>query len=323
MALVNDQPTARWGLGLGTGVAAACLLLPVLVPGGSGLLSPLLPLPVLFFLARRGRQLGGAIVRNAVLVALGVGALLGSLAELAVSFLFLPLGMLLYQAGQAGRSVSRTLFEGALLLAVLWLAMAGVFAAATGQNPYIRLLEVVDQELEAGYTAFTEAGELPPEMVAAMAQARDRLQVVLPRLLPAILAASLLVTVFANLVLGNWLLGRGQPAGAPWPPFTRWRLPEGLIWLLIAGGSLVILPHPELATVGHNLLVVTGVLYFLQGLAVAGFLLGRWRLPRPVKIVIYLVLLVEAYGMLLFAALGVIDVWADFRNRSRPDQPAF
>nr|MDA8165921.1 DUF2232 domain-containing protein [Desulfobacteraceae bacterium] len=72
---------------------------------------------------------------------------------------------------------------------------------------------------------------------------------------------------------------------------------------------------------GLNLLLGLGLLYFFQGLGVLAALLGRWSVPRPLRWAITILLLVQFYGMVMVAILGLADTWADFRNR--PPKPSY
>ena len=99
-----------------------------------------------------------------------------------------------------------------------------------------------------------------------------------------------------------------------WPPYSDWRLPDVAVWLVIASGTMLFLPVGDVRLYGLNGLMVCAVLYFFQGLAVLGTLFNRWRVPPVVRILIYVLTIMQMYGLLFLSVLGLVDVWADFKK---------
>ena len=74
---------------------------------------------------------------------------------------------------------------------------------------------------------------------------------------------------------------------------------------------------------GLSLLIVSGLLYFFQGLAVFVHFVDRWKIPVYLKVAIYGILILQSYGLLLLSILGIADVWIDFRKRqNKNNEPA-
>ncbi len=103
------------------------------------------------------------------------------------------------------------------------------------------------------------------------------------------------------------------------PEFIRWRLPAGLIWLLIASGFALLVPVAELGSVGRNLLAVLLPLYFLQGLAVVSNFLQRKAYPPILKGMIYVMVFILNPLPLIITGVGVFDLWIDFRRPRKKD----
>ncbi len=49
-------------------------------------------------------------------------------------------------------------------------------------------------------------------------------------------------------------------------------------------------------------------------------LLERWRTPTT-RVLLYLVFILQSYGMLMLAVLGLSDVWFNFRRPRDKAQP--
>ena len=138
------------------------------------------------------------------------------------------------------------------------------------------------------------------------------------RVQPAIEMATLLLTFVVAYRLSQGLalrLGLGLPAPLP---LSLWRPWEELIWVLIVALGLSLLGDGLLADLGLNLIVLMGMIYGVQGLAVLRFFAQRQRVPLLVELLFYIGLfLVAGLAFLLLAGLGLLDTWFDWR-RLRP-----
>lgn len=167
--------------------------------------------------------------------------------------------------------------------------------------------------MEVG-TTLKGNNRLEPEQALEVESAISRLRGILPRVMPGLLFTTLLNTIFLNMVVGQYFLRRKKPGLVTWPPFATWRLPEPLVALVIVAGFCLLVPTQIIKDIGINLLLVAGTLYFFQGLALLTSLLNRWSVPGVLRALIFLMLLVQAYGIALLAITGLIDVWADMRK---------
>ena len=105
--------------------------------------------------------------------------------------------------------------------------------------------------------------------------------------------------------------------GPPLAPLRSFRFNDQLIWGLVVGITLVVLPSfAELRGVGLNLLVFFGALYVVRGLGVISWMLAPRRWTRALIVAVGLL----AWQLLatMALALGVGDTWLDWRNRARP-----
>jgi len=104
------------------------------------------------------------------------------------------------------------------------------------------------------------------------------------------------------------------------PPLGRlrdFRFNDQLVWGLIVGITLVVLPTlSPLRAIGVNLLVFLGVLYLLRGLGVLSWFLA----PRRIALALLIVVAILSWPIIgLFSlGLGLGDTWLDLRRRVRP-----
>lgn len=116
--------------------------------------------------------------------------------------------------------------------------------------------------------------------------------------------------------------------GAPLAPIRQFRFNDQLVWGLIVGLTLLVLPTLSgFRAAGQNLLVFFGTLYAVRGLGVMAWFLPPNALSRGVTIGVVLLFVpvlqliaVLGFFILLVASfgLGLGDTWADWRSRARP-----
>ncbi len=100
----------------------------------------------------------------------------------------------------------------------------------------------------------------------------------------------------------------------------RWlefRLPDLFIWtsLFAALFSLVPVGIPVLQKMSLNIVIVSVVAYFFQGLAVTEFLTRTFRFGPFSKMILYILIVLQLAPAIVL--IGIIDYWADFRKRLR------
>jgi hypothetical protein len=115
--------------------------------------------------------------------------------------------------------------------------------------------------------------------------------------------------------------------GAPIRPLREFRFNDQLVWGLIVGLTIMLLPTlTALSGVGKNLLVFFGALYALRGLGVLSWFMKPGSLGVTVGVGLVLLLapfinIFVALGFMLLGgmalALGLGDTWADWRSRAR------
>jgi hypothetical protein len=119
-----------------------------------------------------------------------------------------------------------------------------------------------------------------------------------------------------------------QRIGTPLAPLREFRFNDQLVWGLIVG--LVILVLPGLPTtvrgIGANLVLFFGALYAVRGLGVLAWFMspGTFATALVAGAVLVFVPVVQVVAILGFMTLGVTalglgvgDTWADWRNRAR------
>jgi len=145
--------------------------------------------------------------------------------------------------------------------------------------------------------------------------ARVRLQA-LPHVLPTLLFVWTAVLVGAGRSLAARATGM-----LGWPGLTRgrlldWRLPDGVLWMFLAGLALLVSAWAQSAPTAWTLLLNSGLGYCVQGVAVVESLLLARGVPSSIIVLtmVFVFTIAMPVFVLTTAAVGLSDVWLDYRR---------
>lgn len=286
------------------------LTLPLLSVGMAWLFF-LSPLPLIYFPIAQGFDKGFKIIIHATLISTGIALLTGTIPVLLFSLSLLPAGFMIARSLNSQQPIYDAFSKGSIALGLTWI-LAGLLIGTINQvNIYQEVLKQIDAGLVGAYETYSKAPEIPLEAQVEFQAAFARIREVTPKIFPGVLATTTLSTIWLNIMLANWLLKKTGKAA--WGDLKQWRLPYPLVWVFIVAGILLFLPG-ALNTLGLNLMMIMVTLYFMQGFEVFNHLCLRWAIPNAIRVLIIFFLVIQAYGFILLALLGLADIWADFRK---------
>jgi uncharacterized protein YybS (DUF2232 family) len=140
------------------------------------------------------------------------------------------------------------------------------------------------------------------------------------QIFPSMVLILSIFTIWVNLLLGKNYLGR---AGIVYPGFiglARWKAPEKIIWIFIASGALFFIPQKDINFISLNIFLVVCFIYLLQGLAIVSFLFQSKKVPVFFLYLFYFLIAVQQILMIPIMAIGLFDIWVDFRKLFQKDQ---
>lgn len=205
-----------------------------------------------------------------------------------------------------------------MLLPLLLLA-----AALPWTISYPELVGGAERALREADTYVIEAGRrggFPADQLETLRrnveQAAALRQRWLPNLLPTVLFGWMAVLVMAGRGLSALIAGRLR-----WPEPSRarlneWRLPDGAIWMTIAGLALLAAALPGWSATAWTLLLVSALGFCVQGIAVVeSLLLARGIPPSIIALtLVFVFLMATPVFVLSTVSVGVSDVWLDYRR---------
>jgi hypothetical protein len=202
--------------------------------------------------------------------------------------------------------------------------VAGEFARRNAET-----MATLTTFIDAHQTEWQQFVTKAPRLEALPAETEKQLAL-LSRAGLAVFPALLALQSLAALALA-WAtyhrLGRAR-LGAPLGALKDFRFNDQLVWGLIVGLTIVLLPTlTALRGVGRNLLVFFGALYAVRGFGVLSWFMapGALGITLGVGFLMLLAPVLNAIAVLVFMMLGVAalalglgDTWADWRRRARP-----
>ncbi len=294
------------------GLIIAGFLVPVL---GQALIL-FTPVPLIVAYARDGRAEGLTALMSSTAIA---AVLLGW--HIAAIFFF---GFGLMAFGTAEGMLRRLRPEYiAILGGLLPIAAAGIvlayYLAHTGKNP----LAIIEIHLRDSVKELAKlySGMGLTEMASAVTSVSDTLIHFLVRLVPGITLATSLIQAACCFGLARAIVLR-RPGAVPTPlqpTLAAWHAPDAWVWGLIASLALTMVPNEAARLTGLNCAIVFSVVYLVQGIAIVEHVLRKARIQAVARSLIH-VLILALPTIVFVIALGVVDIWADFRKVRRAVQ---
>jgi uncharacterized protein YybS (DUF2232 family) len=279
------------------------------LPAAGFVLLPFVPQPVLFFGVKYGAALAMGVLCAALLV---LSLVSGGVLAAAYSVFAVMVGLLLFLLGRL-RSIE-LLVTG---IAVAMLSMgAGLLRSFYGSWGVMiqDFRDNLNENLAAAMRAHEKMG-FPQDSLTLLKEKAPEIVEQMLQLLPGLLYVSLCLIVLFNILM---LCRRFPDHRSRWlniETFREWKCPEPLVWGLIGCGFALFVPAGEaVQIVAVNLLLVIGVAYFIQGLAVVAYFFHKNNVPRFLRSATYILIVFQQIFTLLVAALGLFDLWGDFRR---------
>ncbi|MEI8355195.1 MAG: YybS family protein [Deltaproteobacteria bacterium] len=268
----------------------------------------LVPFPVLFYSLKNGRGVGIATV---ALVTVG---LLFLTPAAALFYLFqcgifaLLLAEFLSRGKGAVKSITYTLLIN--MLAVSGLALSyGFWQGVDVNGLVVKGIRAATNQTALFYQQNGLKGEDLEALRSILAQTAEFTAIAYPALLLILLGAVACLNLFLLKKASKRFL-----TPLVFDDFSRFKNPDQMIWVLIAAGFALMLNDVLVTKVALNILLVTLSLYFIQGLSITSYFFKKYPVPGFLKILFYLMLVIQPYLTVLVAAVGVIDLWCGFRT---------
>ncbi len=263
-----------------------------------------LPLPVLFYRLKLGRNSSVVIVAISFLVLL--------IMTQGLAFDILYFGSLLMTGFFLGECIERHLgIERTMILTGLGV-MGSAFAA------FVLYTIFQGQTMTAVVSDYlTRYFSLTAQLYTDMGIQQDQIEMLNSTFLiimPGMFAVSFMATMWMNILIIKKLLLRKGILLKSMENLNQYKAPEYLVWIVIVLGAILFLPMEAPKYVSINCLIALMLVYFFQGIAVVSFFFQTKRSPAALKVFCYSLIAVQLYFLILVIGLGFFDNWINFRK---------
>lgn len=271
----------------------------------------LIPLPVLFYRLKLGRN-NGAIIPAA---AVGIAMILSGSGIFPQLFFFAGLALLGFSMAETAEK--KHSIDRIILYSIGIVTVTGIFGLLFYSNivntqvyELISNSEYVTEKLDTMMQLFADMG-MPPENAAGL---YDVVKATLIQLLPAQILTNMLIVSWLNLLIARSILVGRNLYPLDLGRLKLWRAPEHFIWGIIGCGAALMLPLHSLKIIALNGLIILLTVYFFQGIAIAFFFFEKKNFPMALRVVIVTIIAMQPLLWLVIVTAGIFDIWLNFRK---------
>jgi uncharacterized protein YybS (DUF2232 family) len=299
----------------GTAVTSLVFLAVVYLPLIGFFCLPALPVLTFYYRIVLGRKTGAIIPAITGLVIIVVFN--GVRPDTLVLGGLLLLGWMLAELTEQGLTIEQIVGFGCSSVFLAGFFGLIIYGNLTGRALVPMTSAYINENLALSLQAYSEMG-LPAERVQAISESLDTIGHVLVRILPALCAAGTLIMGWLTILFARMVMTKKGLGFPDLGRLNRWQAPDMLVWGVIGGGLMLLLPQTAARIIGGNLMIVLGTIYLLQGLAIMSFYFEQKALPAALMVMLYGLVVFWQPLLLGIIGLGFFDMWADVRRLQRP-----
>jgi uncharacterized protein YybS (DUF2232 family) len=280
------------------------------------LLALFTPVPLILVSVRNGSMDGlvTLAVSSVIMAALG--------GWLAAAILVLSFGLMAIGVSEGMRrnwKPEQTSLLGGLLPIAVLAVIVVFYLVRAGKNPIMEVEAYLREIIANAAKTYTTMGFT--EMAATISSISDPVIYYFARLLPGITIATSVIQAAGCFVIARVILMRKSGTGpAPvQPSLAAWHAPDSWVWGLIAALALIVVPQETARFAGLNLAILFAVLYLAQGSAIVDHYLRKAGI-KAIGRGLLLALILAMPSIVFVVALGIVDIWSDFRKVRAPAQ---
>jgi uncharacterized protein YybS (DUF2232 family) len=295
------------------GLTVAGFLIPVL----GQIVVIFAPVPLITVTVREGRTAGIAAMGAAAAL---IAVVVSGQAVFVVFFLSLGLMALGLSEGLLRRfRPEQAILAGGLLPLAAMIVVLTPLLIKAGKNPVALAEQYLRTSLSDAQQLYTQLGLV--DVAKLLESISDKMVYFLVRLSPGIILTTTLFQAACCYGMARTILRRKYPAlpVVDKPSFGEWHAPDPWVWGLIAtlglvASGLISKVDSVAFIVGLNLALIYLLVYTAQGAALVEFWLRKVKIGVVWRSFAHTIILTLPPLIAVVIALGVVDIWADFRK---------
>ncbi|MBL7170623.1 MAG: DUF2232 domain-containing protein [Candidatus Omnitrophica bacterium] len=214
----------------------------------------------------------------------------------------------------------------------------GLFFMTAGHGYLFEWRENFDQAAVDSFSYYKEQG-VKEEKLALLHKTMNQLSGIIRKSFPAIIVITTTALVSFNYFLAGRLLANLGYRARLILSVSQWRIPDRFIWVFIAAFFSIWIGRaiPGMATpvgsaaspvnsaatpmaldflyrIGLNLMILMLAAYLVQGFILVNFFLKKWNWPVFLRVLLYLLLVLQPLFLIAIILWGIFEVWFNFRK---------
>jgi len=272
------------------------------------------PVPIIMSYVRDGRREG----LSAIVIATGIIAVLAGwqvAAILLFSFGLMAIGIA--EAMLRRLKAEYVALAGGLLPVVIMGISLAYYFININKNPVAVIESYLGKSLAESAKMYSDLGL--KEMSVIITSVSSSFIHYLARLVPGIVITTFVFQAASCFGVVRALLIRkpDNDIALAWPSLAAWYAPDSWVWGLIVSLSLIAIPQETARFAGFNAAILLGVIYTAQGMAIVEHYFRKAGIHTVVRGLLHTAILILPV-IVCVTALGVVDIWADFRKVRHP-----
>lgn len=230
-------------------------------------------------------------------------------------------GIFMAQFARKNFSIMKTMIYSALFIIAAVSFYFGYDAAVSGTHPWQVVKNFIAATVKESVKFYSQM-PLKAEDIRLIKDNETNIITGFIQIFPSMVVILSVLIVWINFLLGKDYL---QKAGIVYPQYaalSRWKAPDGIVWVFILSAALFFIPQRDIHFISINLFFIICFIYLLQGLAIISFLFQRKSVPAFFRYFFYFLIAVQQLLMIPIIAIGLFDIWIDFRKLIQKNQTA-
>ena len=287
------------------------LFVVMLVPGFLLMIGVLIPVPLTIVYIRFGRRAGLVLLLLIFIVLL---TLLGPKEAILFFTEYAVLAGVMAETIRFKLSFDKCILFGSLISSALSIAVL-LFVFVDREATLLQFFQKqIDGHLSQSIEAL-KAMDDKSEELKVLEKFAGKASDTLVQAYPTFIALGAFITALINYYATRFLWRRIDDHDMfHHARFSGWVVPDQAVWVLIGSSAAFALANNILAFVAINLLLISLVAYFFQGLAIIVYFLESRNVPVFFWVLIFFVIILQPLLVGASVGLGVFDSWMDLRK---------
>ncbi len=274
------------------------------------------PFIFMYFYLKTGRVPALLILTASMILLEAIAHQAGFKVNLVTVFMMGSSGLILGEFLRRNFVFEKTVFYSVLIMVGMGALFLGVYSFYVGEQPWTLVQSYVNAGIRESIKSYADWG-ISKEQVDLIRSNADLIARTVYHLMPAFVIMGAILFLWINVLAGRLLLAKRSVGFPDLGDLTCWKIPDQMVWYVIASAVLILIPVERVQIAGLNLLFIFLFVYLFQGLSIINFFFRHKNVPVIIRGVIYFLIFAQHFLLLIVICLGFFDIWIDLRKLNK------